>query len=345
MSVVALIPAYRPDEQLIDIVAALRREATFSKIVVVDDGSGDAYRAIFERLLSFGDCITVLRHAVNLGKGAALKTGMNFALVDDPGLIGVVTADADGQHKPRDIRQVGERLRERPATLILGARGFQGKVPLRSRVGNELTKLVFRAIIGRRLSDTQTGLRGIPARLIDKLLPLRSSRYEFEMDMLITAAQSGYDFHEEAIETVYISDNRASHFNPFFDSFRIYFTLLRYGFSSSLTYMVDIAVFYLAYSTTGTILWAHILARLGAVTLNFLLVRDFVFQARRRGLGLFSAYLGVVVASGAISYAAQIALIEGSGMHPLLAKCAVESLLFFANFLILRDLIFSDRTK
>ena len=344
MSIVALIPAYRPDKQLTAVVRSLSEDLTFTKIIVVDDGSGADYRPIFDGLRQLGDRILVLQHAINLGKGVALKTGMNAALVECPGLTGIVTADADGQHRPADIRRVAERLRQCPAALVLGMRGFEGKIPLRNRIGNLLTKLVFRLMIGRRVGDTQTGLRGVPARLVEKLLPLTSSRYEFEMDMLLVAAQSGCDFVEQPIETVYIADNRGSHFNPFYDSLRIYFALLRYGFSSMATYVVDVAIFYLVYSHTDTILAAHLLARAGAVTVNFVLVRDFVFHAPRRGMRQFLAYLGVVLLSGAVSYAGQVAFIDAMNVHPLTAKCAVELVLFFANFLILRDLIFADRT-
>jgi glycosyltransferase involved in cell wall biosynthesis len=342
--IAAVIPAYCPTEQLIDVAKALASFSTFAGIIVIDDGSGDRYRAIFDHLQTIQG-VTVLRHAVNLGKGSALKTGMNFALVKFPKIAGVVTADADGQHSPSDIRRVAERLLELPNTLVLGARGFEGKMPLRSRIGNSLTRAVFRILIGHRVKDTQTGLRGIPSALIRNLLPLRSSRYEFEMDMLIIAAQSNFEISEEPIQTIYIGDNESSHFNPFFDSVRVYFCLLRFAFSSAATYALDVTIFYLAYSWGRNILLAHVLGRLGAVTLNFLLVRDFVFHARARGLLQILSYLGVVLVSGAVSYAAQITLVQAAALSPMVAKTSVESVLFFVNFLVLRDVIFLERQQ
>jgi glycosyltransferase involved in cell wall biosynthesis len=341
---VALIPAYRPDRALVDVVEALAESGTFAGVVIVDDGSGPEFRPVFAAVGRI-DGVMVLRHAVNLGKGAALKTAINHALVTHPDLVGVVTADADGQHRPADVRRVGERLRQNPNTLVLGSRRFAGDVPLRSRFGNELTKFVFRALIGHRLGDTQTGLRGIPASLLPHLLSVRSSRYEFEMDMLIVAAHAQIAFLEEPIETIYLDGNRGSHFNPLLDSLRIYFCLLRYTLSSLITYMVDVSVFFVGYVEFRNLLFAHVLARLAAMAINFALVRGFVFRSRDAIPWQASKYLAVVVLSGAVSYAAQLSLVELAAMNPLLAKAAVESVLFFANFLVLRDLVFRNAVR
>src|SRR5580698_2418614 len=96
-----LIPAYRPSESLVDVVRALA-EKSFPHIVVVDDGSGPDFRATFAQVAALPG-VQMLRHATNLGKGAALKTGLNYILCNLPDLAGVVTADADGQHHPDDI--------------------------------------------------------------------------------------------------------------------------------------------------------------------------------------------------------------------------------------------------
>ena len=107
--------------------------------------------------------VQLLRHAVNLGKGAALKTAFNYVLCAMPDAAGVVTADADGQHAPEDIARVAEALAAQPDALVLGARAFGADVPLRSRFGNIVTRGIMHALLGRKLADTQTGLRGIPA--------------------------------------------------------------------------------------------------------------------------------------------------------------------------------------
>src|ERR1039457_6814595 len=198
---VVLIPAYRPSAGLIDLVCDLSARG-MPAIILVDDGSGPQFRDIFDQAAQFPG-VQILRHAVNLGKGAALKTGINHALCLFPDLIGVVTADADGQHHPEDIVRVAAGLHEHPGALVLGSRTFDAAVPLRSRFGNLLTRKLTATLIGARLQDTQTGLRGIPASLAARLLPIDSRGYEFELEMLIAARQSGVPLVEIPIRTIY----------------------------------------------------------------------------------------------------------------------------------------------
>src|ERR1039457_5602939 len=177
---VVLIPAYKPSAGLVDLVGDLSGRG-MPAIVLVDDGSGPEFRAIFDRAAQFPG-VRVLGAAVKLGKGAALKTGINHALCAFPGLTGIVTADADGQHHPEDIVRVAASLREHPEALVLGSRTFDTAVPLRSRFGNLLTRKLTATLIGARLRDTQTGLRGIPASLAARLLPIDSRGYEFRSE-------------------------------------------------------------------------------------------------------------------------------------------------------------------
>src|SRR6516162_7051666 len=98
-----VIPAYRPSAGLIDLVQQLSSRAP--AIVIVDDGSGPEFRDVFARAAAVPN-VQLHRHAVNLGKGAALKTAFNHVLCSMPDVVGVVTADADGQHHPDDIEGV-----------------------------------------------------------------------------------------------------------------------------------------------------------------------------------------------------------------------------------------------
>lgn len=342
MTISALVPSYRPDRNLPDVVQSLAESGLFLHVVVVDDGSGEGFSEIFDQVAQRPE-VTVLRHAVNLGKGAALKTGMNFLLNKYPDG-GCVTADADGQHAPADIARVAARLADRPNALILGARRFEGKVPLKSRIGNTLTKFVFKAVIGKTVIDTQTGLRGVPAVLMRALLPVTSNRYEFEMDMLVIAAQRHMEIQEEVIKTIYVADNAATHFNPFYDSLRIYFVLLRYGMSSLTGYVIDITAFTITYAAGNSVLTAHITARLCSLPVNFWLVRGFAFDARGRVTVQLPLYLLVVIISGVVSYFCQMMLVQQLHLGALPAKVSSEFLLFFANFLVLRDWVFKKRS-
>jgi glycosyltransferase involved in cell wall biosynthesis len=225
MSLTALVPAFDPTVRLVDLVRELRA-SEFAAIVVVNDGSAPACDAIFAQVASM-QSTTVLAHGVNRGKGAALKTGLSHIYRTFGDHLGAVTLDADGQHLIADVLRVVGAMRAHPDSLVLGSRGFERDVPLRSRFGNGLTRFLFRRLVGTGLTDTQTGLRGIPRSFIPALLRLRGDGYEFELEMLLAAVGSGRRIVEQPIATVYLDRNSASHFAPIRDSLRIYRVLLR----------------------------------------------------------------------------------------------------------------------
>jgi glycosyltransferase involved in cell wall biosynthesis len=335
-----VIPAYRPDRRLISLVTELA-DSGFRAIVLVDDGSGPAHESVFEEA-SLIPVVRVLRHAINLGKGAALKTGINYALCEFPGLLGVVTADADGQHRSEDICKVAARLQEFPSSLILGSRDFENDVPLRSQVGNAVTRHVVHWLLGQKLKDTQTGLRGIPGGFAASLLKLTSSGYDFEIDMLVNAKTHSVSIVEEPIECVYEPGNRSSHFNPVIDSAKIYRVLFRFCSASLLTSFVDNLVFYLVYRHGAHLLGSQVAGRSVAVLLNYWMVRKAVFLAKDRHASVFPKYLAVVVASGTVSYASIRLLAATTHLPVLLDKISVESLLFFVNFAVQRHWTFTQ---
>jgi glycosyltransferase involved in cell wall biosynthesis len=333
-----IVPAYRPEESLLNLIDALS-EKSISAIVLVDDGSGPAYREIFRRAAEF-EKVRLVRHAVNLGKGAALKTGINYALCTFPELQGVITADADGQHHPDDIEQVADKLAAEPDRIVLGTRSFGGDVPLRSRVGNVVTRIVMGALVGQHVSDTQTGLRGIPAALLPHLLRLEANGYDFELDMLIAVRQQAIRIAEVPIRTIYEPGNRTSHFNPLIDSMKIYFVLLRFSSVSLMAAALDTLVFYLAYRRLGNVAASQALGRLVAVAFNYSMVRRAVFFSKLRHASVLPKYLLLVCLSGVTSYAGIQLLNSRFHIQLLPAKLLVETLLFFANFAIQRDFIF-----
>ena len=127
--------------------------------------------------------------------------------------------DGDNQHHVEDILACCEKLREKPDHVILGARDFSKReVPLRSRFGNVLTKGVFRFACGIRITDTQTGLRAIPARYLEAMTEIEGSRYEYETNMLLEMKARRIPFEEVPIRTIYLEENESSHFNPLKDS-------------------------------------------------------------------------------------------------------------------------------
>jgi putative flippase GtrA len=343
MPVAVVVPAFRPNQALVDLARELV-QSLLDRIIVVDDGSGDQFRAVFESCANLPR-VEVLRHTANLGKGQALKSGMAHALRTGSDLSGVVTADADGQHRANDIVRVAQRLAESPGNLVLGTREFSSHVPWRSRFGNILTRRLVRVLVGHQLSDTQTGLRGIPVALLPHLVEIKSSGYEFELDMLIAAKHHGCPIVEETVSTIYEPGNPTSHFNPLFDSMRIYFVLLRFSALSLLTAALDNVIFVLCYALTGRVGLSQILGRACAVIFNYGAARRAVFLSREQHRTVLPKYLLLVAASGTLSYLLIRALHSAFAVPVVAAKILAESGLFILNFLVQRDFIFKRRRE
>ncbi len=332
--IVGVIPAYNPDETLFRLVQALRRHFP---LIVVNDGSNDG--TIFERLLA-SEGVTVLSHASNRGKGAALKTAFRHVLDHYPGSVGIVTLDADGQHLPSDGLQVARRLCEKTTSLIVGVRSFTGNVPLRSRLGNLLTRSVMRVFLNVRLSDTQTGLRGIPTAMLPALTNIPFDRYEFETEILCMVKKCGLAFDEVPIHTVYLDANQGSHFNPILDSLRIYWVLFRHMLAGITSVVVDFGVYLVALTLSGHILSSVYLGRLSSLLINFLLVKHFTFRSRSRGAHEFLLYLLQVISMAFVTaYLVHMAH-SVFGIAPAISKIPVDILLYPINFLIQRFVIF-----
>lgn len=223
MDTIVLIPAYQPDEKLITTLKALA-ERSFG-LLVVDDGSGSNYDRVF---IEAGKYARVVRYINNRGKGAALKTGIRCIRKCFPNCRYLITADADGQHAPSDIARLSEKLTEGNDRFVIGSRQFVGDVPLRSRFGNSLTKQVYALTSGVRVQDTQTGLRGFDVSLFDWLTKIPGNRYEYEMNVLMTAARDKIEIGEMTIETIYENDNSSSHFDPIKDSIKIYKEIFKF---------------------------------------------------------------------------------------------------------------------
>jgi glycosyltransferase involved in cell wall biosynthesis len=339
MTVAALIPAYEPDKRLLQVVRDLRLTGRFAEIVVVNDGSSAVKLQIFN-MLSAMPGVTVLHHPANLGKGAALKTGFQYLLHNQHECTGTVTVDADGQHLAADAAAIADELTAHPKCLIIGARHFDGVIPWRSKIGNTLTRYAFRALMGANLTDTQSGLRGIPLSLAADLLELHSSGYEFELDMLVECRKSGIAIRERPIATIYLDGNRQSHFNPWFDSLKIYFVLLRFVYASLVTAATDYAVFIVLYFFLRNVLLGIAVARASAIGINFLLAREVVFHSRDRSPTKAMKFVLLVVVMGGVSYSMIQSLMLGMGWSAVLAKIFSELLLYPVNFKIQREWIF-----
>ncbi len=232
-----LIPAYKPEEIMIDFLKELCEKTR--DIVVVNDGSGEEYDGVFARVREMG--VEVIAHDSNKGKGAAIKTGIKYIRQICPEVAGVVTADCDGQHTPKDIMNVAEKLCG--GDFIMGIRNLRKNIPLRSFIGNSIMRLVYWLITTIYLHDTQTGLRGLPASMFDDLLRLKGNRYDYEMRMLLQLRRWHVKVEQVEIETVYINNNAGSHYDTLRDSLR----LTRQMFAYAMPCLILVGLGYLAF--------------------------------------------------------------------------------------------------
>ena len=340
--IVILIPAYEPDEQLLKTVKGLLSEG-LGPIVVVNDGSSPSSKSCFDDLDALG--VSVCHHSRNIGKGAAIKTGIRYITEHFDGCRGVVTADADGQHSIKDICRVAQQTGMVKNTLILGVRDFSHKtVPWNSYAGNRITSLIFRAITHISCPDTQTGLRGIPSELFSMALAAEGDRYEYEMNFLLDVAEHKCGIDTVPIRTIYIDDNKSSHFRIVRDSFLIYrrpITFLLWSVSSSL---VDLAAFYffihfLFQDDRAFLFYASVLARIISGCVNFILNKKLTFRSKGNTLKESGRYLCLFLAVMLVSSTA-LALLGRLPIPALPLKIVVDTLLFIVNYLVQRKWVF-----
>ncbi len=349
-----IIPAYEPDEKLLILLNHLK-EAGIRNMIVVDDGSGSDYQTLFARAEATEGC-TVLHHAVNLGKGRALKTAFNACLLRFPTQCGCVTADSDGQHTPQDILACMKKLWENPEALVLGCRNFDAAdVPMRSSFGNKCTRKVFRYLVGLSVSDTQTGLRAIPASFMKSLMNVRGERFEYETNMLIETKNMSVPILEVPVETIYLEENKTSHFNPIKDSIRIYMIFGKFLFSSLSSSVLDLALFGLFCKVlraasgiwTGLpyIVGATILARIISAIYNFLLNYKVVFQSSANLAASAAKYFALAVCQMLCSAFLVNELFGLLGGYEVAVKIPVDVLLFFLSFVIQREFVYRKKER
>lgn len=346
---VIVIPSLNPDVKLITYVEELKAKG-FEDIIVVDDGSCDECKKIFTTLNEQFGC-KVIVHAVNMGKGRALKNAFNFYLNNYSDKEGVVTVDSDGQHVVSDVISVCNELHKYQQSLILGVRDFNSEVvPFKSRFGNKMTIIVMKVLIGGHISDTQTGLRGIPNSLIKKYLTLYGERFEYETIMLIESINQQIPVKEVKITTVYIDNNSETHFNPIKDSIAIYklifASFLKYVVASLSSFLIDYGLFIVILgalsksSDEKRILIATIVARIVSSLYNFVINRNAVFRSKNNiNISMAKYYVLCICQMMCSAYMVLIG-VKFCGGHESVIKLIIDSGLFIISYQIQRKWIF-----
>lgn len=354
---IVVIPAYEPDDKLLGVLKDFTEQTDYS-IVVVNDGSSDACRPVFDVVRSYAR-VTLLEHEVNKGKGAAMKTAFAYIAEHFSSDEFVMTVDADGQHLVSDALRVAEKLAMQPDALVLGSRRFTGNVPFKSRAGNAITRAVFRFCTGVRVYDTQTGLRAFSASRIPEMIALKGDRYEYEINQLIFCTKNRIDIVEERIDTVYIEENKSSHFHAVKDSFRIYKVLLlgtsflRFLGASLFSFLIDTLIYYvtLAICTRYTadpnlqILISESFARVVSSTCNYFLNRYLVFGGEHSKMS-FPKYALLVATIFAIQYAISILAVALLGENSKwIIYVPVQILMYPISYLLQRTFVFRNANQ
>lgn len=214
---VVIIPTYNNERTIAEVIDAVKKHC--SDIIVVNDGSTDSTINILQNT----DGIYLVDYAVNKGKGIALQEG--FKVANSKGYTHAITFDADGQHLAIDIPLMLKKIVEEPGTLWIGDRIITVKdgveQPPRSRFGRRFGAFWFRFYTGKYIRDTQCGFRVYPLAEINKL-ECTSPRYEYEIEILISAAWNDIPVKSVSIHLLYhLPDERVSHFRPVRDFLRI----------------------------------------------------------------------------------------------------------------------------
>ena len=347
-----VIPSYNPDEKLESVVSGLS-DAGFDDIIVIDDGSRQDCKKYFDALKAYPAC-TLLTHEVNRGKGAALKTAFAFFAKEREGRVGAVTADGDAQHAAEDICAVARALCETPDTFIIGARDFSlPQVPGRSRFGNNLTSFIFRTGVGMKISDTQSGLRGIPATAMEVMSGLKGDRYEYVTNALLALKKNRIPYREIPISTVYIDENATSHFRVIRDSVRIYANILKYAASSVVSFLIDYAVFNLLLLMIGesgdfAVAIRYIIARAVSSVFNYFINMKIVFKGannRRTRIKYFSLVIVQGALGAGLTNLLAVTLGANAPVIQSLLKLAVDTTLFFGSYYIQKNWVFAEKDK
>ena len=338
LTIVAVVPCYNTGSAC---AAVISSAASFADaILAINDGSTDDTAAF---LASSGS--PVLDLAVNGGKGAALAAAFRHLLADDGGRAGsradaFVTIDGDGQHDPSDIPHLIARARDTGADLVVGVRDPR-RMPLKSRIGNHFSRLLFVIGTATFVADTQSGFRVLSRRLVSDLLDRVTWKgYETESEVLWKSIALGYRVASVRISTIYIDENRRSQFDAWRDSTRIASVFAREIAWTVATAALDIAAF-IVFWKTGRLgpAPANIASRFVAVATQALFRRDFFRRSRRlmRDEGTVScvaAFVGHVTLTTML-----VAGLTSAGLPVILAKLLAQLAGYLGTFAIVDQVL------
>ena len=214
MKILIVVPAFNEEKRIGAVLSDLKKAG--QKIIVVDDGSKDGTFLIAKRYTPY-----VFRHRVNLGKGAALKTGAEFAFKNEADA--VIFMDSDGQHRVNDLPKFINAL-EKGYDVVFGSRNLSFGVPLVRYMGNKMASLFVRLLFGIYASDLLCGYRAMTKKAFRKM-NWESTGYSIETEMVVRTKQLGLKHCEVPVETLYYDKVKGV---TILDAFGIFFQVLKW---------------------------------------------------------------------------------------------------------------------
>lgn len=193
MKIFIIIPAFNEDERIGAVLDGILKQSL--PVIVVDDGSKDS---TYQRAKTHQ--VIVLRHKVNLGKGAALKTGCRAAFL--MGADAIIMMDSDGQHKAEDLAKFTSAVNEKKFDIIFGSRNLKFGVPLVRFIGNKIASVLVNFLFGIYISDLICGYRAFTKKAFERL-NWESVGYGLETEMVIKTGLLKLKYCEVGVETVY----------------------------------------------------------------------------------------------------------------------------------------------
>lgn len=288
MNHVIIIPTLNPTIKLVSFVKLLLEKCA-SNVIIVNDGSNNECRVIFETLSGLDNC-DVITMDKKCGKGIALKTAFLYYLEHYSEMDGVVTVQDDAKYSINDIKKVIDVLNRKEEKLVLGIRNLLDDTnSFYSKYGIRITNIIFKFLYGSDIKDTLTSLRGIPTNILRDMLHLKGDSSEYEMNMLVHATKQKIIIEQVPTNTVLDKMYQSSYRLNFTDYFRIILKLMsgffHYLVSFGLSGLIDIVCFVLLYhfvfddlSLQANIFISALLSRTLSSICNFIMNRNVVFS-------------------------------------------------------------------
>ena len=314
---IALVPAFEPNKSLPKIVNDLK-ENNFI-VIVINDGSDINYQEYFDQ------CDTkIISYPTNRGKGYALKKGLEYVKNNYENCI-IVTVDSDGQHKVEDAISLCKYAEKNTDTLVIGKRIRKDNVPLKSLIGNTITRHIFELATGEKIYDTQSGLRAFSNELIDYMLEIIGDRFEYEMNVLLYLNKKNIKYKEIEINTIYIDNNKDSHFKIIKDSLRIYSKIAEFKVVTLLSFFMDLILFAALIISIYKIVPSNIISKLISVVIYYVFNKKEIFKEKMEIKKIIIQLLSIIVY---ISLSTALIYILSKKINVYTAKVIIELLLF-----------------